>query len=91
MARSNQTFKAKAEKGEICYICLEQPPVVLDEFGGWSCRECQNRLARVRFKHVMSTGHVLSERYKRFLDAIADDSEYAAYLEYLATPSAEEY
>ena len=61
---SNGTIKQRVARGELCYLCEERQPVLIDEVGGHACKECHTGIQNMRLLYALVGGHVRKEEYQ---------------------------
>lgn len=45
---------AAVRAGKLCYVCEDQPPALVDEWGGNVCQTCQKRLMDMRWLYAIN-------------------------------------
>jgi hypothetical protein len=58
---SSQSVKLLVQEGLLCYICQEKPPVMINQFGGHICEQCQEHIMQCIMAHRL---RVAEERWQ---------------------------
>jgi hypothetical protein len=57
---SNTGIKRKVARGQLCYICEQNPPVLIDEVGGHVCRGCHTGIQNMRLAYALQGGYIIA-------------------------------